>query len=130
MKRTATGLMLSVLLCGSAMAENPSWCGYKDYFHIDSKTHPGVYISNASTDGDVFMQIISPRSFVIRDTPNCHKGYAHVTLMYDENNWCVLDIKDGPYINHPDIHASCHGLMYDGTRYDGWGTHSYTITIK
>lgn len=130
MKKNAISLLLSVLLCGNALAKDTFWCGYKNYFHISSKSHPGIYISNASADGDVFLQVLSPRSFIIRDTPRCVDGYAHVTLFFNEKNWCVLDIKDGPYMNHPNIHASCYGIEYIGTEYDGWGTHSYTIKVN
>jgi hypothetical protein len=129
MKKTAAALALSALFSGSALADKPLWCGYKDYFHINSSAHPGIFISNATSDGDVFLQVISARSFVIRDTPNCSNGYAHVTLVFNDSNWCVLDIKDGPFINHPSVHASCHGLQFQGMDYDGWGTHSYTINI-
>lgn len=130
MKKYAMGLIVSALLSTSALADNTFWCGYKDYFHISSQAHPGIYISNVAVDGEVYMQVLSPRSFILRDSPKCVTGYAHVTLLFNDKNWCVLDIKDGPYMNHPTIHASCHGIEYLGTEYDGWGSHSYTIKIN
>ncbi|MCC5792389.1 MAG: hypothetical protein JJT82_07270 [Legionellaceae bacterium] len=128
-KRYITLLFCSVLL-GNAFTSNSFWCDYKDYFHISSASHPGIFISSATFDDDLYMQVISPRSFILRDTPRCISGYAHVTLMLDINSWCVLDIKDGPWVNTPQIHASCHGLEYQGLTYDGMGTHSYTIRIS
>ena len=93
MKKTAIGLIFSVLCCGSALAENTFWCGYKDYFHISSTAHPAIYISNATVDGDIFMQVMSPRSFILRDTPNCVSGYAHVTLLFNESkSWPSIKI--------------------------------------
>ena len=130
MKKTAISLIFSVLYCGNALAETEFWCGYKDYFHISSTAHPAIHVSNATADGDIFMQVMSPRSFILRDTPQCVSGYAHVTLLFNDTNWCVLDIKDGPYMIHPTINASCHGLQYEGLEYDGWGSNSYSIKIK
>jgi len=108
---------------------NESYCGYKDYFRLSDASHPGIYITSGLTDQDLILQIIGPRSFVIRDSYQCRSGYAHVTVAYDSNNWCVLDIKDGPYMNHPTINASCNGLRYINTEYDGLGSYSYTIYL-
>ena len=120
------------LCCGlSAISvqANPSLCGYKDYFRLSDATHPGIYIVDANTSPEIFMQVISPRSFELRDTPACRSGYAHVTVAYDNYNWCILDIKDGPYMNHPKVKATCSGIRYIGTKYDGAGSYSYTIQL-
>lgn len=108
---------------------NESLCGYKDYFHLSDSTHPGIYIVSGFSDQDIILQIIGPRSFVIRDSYQCRTGYAHVTVAYDTANWCVLDIKDGPMMYHPMISASCSGLRYMNTEYDGIGSYSYTINL-
>lgn len=121
-------LAASSLLMVNAQA-NQSWCGYKDFFRLSNETHPGIYIVNGYSDTEVFLQIVGPRSFVIKDTQQCRSGYAHVTVAYDAANYCVLDIKDGPMINHPTVNASCMGIRYLGTRYDGTGTYSYTIDL-
>ena len=105
-----------------------SLCGYKDFFRLSDNAHPAIYIANGFSETDVILQLVGPRSFVIKDNFQCRSGYAHVTVAYDSLNWCVLDIKDGPYINHPTIKASCSGLRYLGTDYDG--SHSYTIIVK
>lgn len=123
------GLLLalgSIIIC-NAHAE--SWCGYKDYFHLSSATHPAIYVVSGYSDSDLFLEFIGPRSFIIRDTYQCNSGYAHVTVAYDNNHWCVLDIKDGPFMNHPKVSASCNGIYYLGTQYDGVGSHSYTIKL-
>ena len=105
-------------------------CGYKDYFHVSSKTHPGVYIGSAASDYDLYLTVVGPRSFVIRDTELCTSGYAHVTLVdVNSNNYCVLDIKDGPYMMHPSVSASCKGLKFNGIKYDGFGSYSYTLKV-
>ncbi|VEG91357.1 hypothetical protein [Legionella spiritensis] len=105
------------------------FCGYKDYFHLSDKTHPGIYVVGGYNDSDVILQIVGPRSFVIRDTPQCQTGYAHVTAAYDAMHWCVLNIKDGPYMNHPTVSASCSGMRYRGISYDGFGSYSYTVKL-
>ena len=108
---------------------NESYCGYKDFFHLSDHTHPGIYIVSGYGEQDVVLQFVGPRSFVIRDAPQCRTGFAHVTVAYDNTNWCVLDIKDGPYMNHPTISASCSGIHYLGTDYDGLSSYSYTIHL-
>lgn len=104
-------------------------CGYKDYFRLSDETHPGIYIVSGFSDQDLMLQIIGPRSFVIRDSYQCRSGYAHVTVAYDAANWCVLDIKDGPFMNHPTVNASCNGIRYINTEYDGFGSYSYSINL-
>lgn len=106
-----------------------SYCGYKDYFHLSNKSHPGIYIVSGFSDDDLFLQVIGPRSFVIRDSYQCHNGYAHITVAYDTNNWCVLDINDGPFMHHPSISASCSGIRYINTEYDGFNSYSYSINL-
>jgi hypothetical protein len=120
--------ILSSLVMVSAQA-NQTFCGYKDYFHLSDATHPGVYIYSSYSESDVFLELVGPRSFVIKDMEQCRSGYAHVTVAYDNNNWCVLNIKDGPYMNHPSIQASCNGMRYLGISYDGFRSYSYTIDL-
>jgi hypothetical protein len=127
MKKTVF-FILSCMLIANVQAKE-SYCGYKDYFHLSDKAHPGIYIVSANTDYDIYLQVVGPRSFVIRDTEQCKSGYAHVTVAYDNNNWCVLDIKDGPYMWHPSVSASCNGMQYKGLSYDGAGSYSYTIKL-
>lgn len=124
-----TVLAASSLLMANAYA-NESFCGYKDFFHLSDKTHPGIYVVSGYNDSDVVLQIVGPRSFVIRDGFDCRAGYAHVTVAYDNANWCVLDINDGPFMNHPVVSASCNGLRYINTTYDGFGSYSYSINIE
>lgn len=108
---------------------NESYCGYKDYFRLSDNSHPAIYIVSGFSDQDIVLQIIGPRSFVIRDSYQCRSGYAHVTVAYDSANWCVLDIKDGPFMNHPSVSASCNGIRYINTEYDGFNSYSYTINL-
>lgn len=119
---------LSSLLIGAAQA-NPSYCGYKDFFHLSDTTNPGIQIINSYSDQDIILQQVGPRSFTLRDTEACRAGFAHVTIALDRSNWCLLDIKDGPYMSHPTVSASCTGLHYFNTKYDGSGTYSYSINI-
>lgn len=119
----------SVFAVNVAQANNELLCGYKDFFHLSDKAHPAIYIVSGFNEQDVNLQIVGPRSFVIRDTAQCRSGYAHVTVAYDAYNWCVLDVKDGPYMNHPTISASCNGMRYLGMSYDGMGSYSYTINF-
>lgn len=107
-------------------------CGYKDYFHLNDEAHPLIYISSANSDPELSLHVIGPRTFEIRDTERCQAGYLHVTVAYDAFNWCLLDIKDGPYMAHPLVSSfSCSGGMrYKGLSYDGgFRSHSYTINL-
>jgi len=122
-------LAASSLLMVNATQAKESWCGYKDYFRLSDDTHPGIYIVSAFSDQDIVLQTVGPRSFILRDNGQCTSGYVHVTVAYDTANWCVLDIKDGPWMNSPKVSASCNGIKYIGTRYDGFGSYSYTIDL-
>ncbi|HRD68974.1 MAG TPA: hypothetical protein PK657_02405 [Legionella sp.] len=120
-----------VMLAGSLLTLNAqanTLCGYKDFFHLSDTAHPSIHVVSGYSEPDLILQMVGPRSFVIRDA-DCHSGYAHVTVAYDLGNWCVLDIKDGPYMNHPTINASCNGMRYLGIDYDGIGSYSYTINL-
>lgn len=121
-------LTLSSLFMMNAQADN-QFCGYKDYFHLSNLSHPAIYVVSGFSDQDIILQIIGPRSFIIRDNDQCQAGYAHVTVAYDSANWCVFDIKDGPFMSHPIVNASCNGIRYMGTEYDGMGSYSYTINL-
>ena len=79
---------------------------------------------SAYNDLDVMLQITSPRTFILRDSPACTAGFAHLELADTRGNWCIIDIKDGPLINHPSVGASCSGINYLGTEYDGLNTYS------
>jgi hypothetical protein len=120
-------LAISTLLITNAHAQ--SWCGYKDFFHLSSETHPALYFVEGASEQDVILQFVGPRSFVINDGWACRPGHAHVTVAYDAANWCVLDIKDGPWMNHPVITASCNGMRYLGLTYDGINSYSYSINL-
>ncbi|WED42843.1 hypothetical protein [Legionella cardiaca] len=128
MKKVVLSLLAASLFAVNAQARE-SLCGYRDYFHLDDLAHPGIFIVRANATQDIYLNVISPRSFEIRDTQQCHNGYAHVTVAYDAYNWCILDIKDGPYMMHPSIKATCSGMSYQGIDYDGFNTYSYTIKL-
>lgn len=121
-------IALGCILMTNVQAKE-TFCGYKDYFHLSDQAHPGIYIVSGFNEPDLELQIVGPRSFVIRDTQQCRTGYAHITVAYDNANWCVLDIKDGPYLYHPSIIASCNGIRYMGISYDGLTSHSYSINL-
>lgn len=123
------GLLLAL---GSFMmmnAQAESLCGYKDYFHLSDTSHPAIYIVSGYSEQDVILQFVGPRSFVLRDTYQCRTGYAHITVAYDNAHWCTLDIKDGPYMNHPTVNASCNDMRYLGIDYDGFASYSYSINL-
>lgn len=121
-------LALSSLLMINAHAE--SFCAYKDYFHLSDEAHPEIFIVNGYSESDLILQLIGPRSFIIKDSYQCRSGYAHVTVAYDHNSWCVLNIKDGPLMNHPHVSASCNGMHYLGIDYDGTGSYAYSIHLN
>jgi hypothetical protein len=122
-------ILLVALLFGFNAYSQPSFlCNYVDYFHLNTEANPWILISMASADQEVLVQVISPKSFKMRDAGNCNSGYGHVTFAYDRVHWCILDIKDGPYMWHPSVNAHCSGLRYKGLDYDG--DNSYTINIE
>ena len=122
-------LAASSLIMVNAHAKQTS-CGYKDYFHLSDKTPGHFYIDSGYFESDVYLQYLGPRSFIIRDGYECRAGYAQVKVASDPNNFCVLDIQDGPFMNDPIINASCVGAMhYMGTKYDGFGSYSYSINF-
>lgn len=123
-------LAASSLIMMNAHAKEQMYCGYKDYFHLSEQSHPGIFVQQGFSEQDVILELVGPRSFIIRDSNfYCRAGYAHVTVALDSNNWCVLDILDGPYMMHPTVAASCNGLRYVNTTYDGIGSYSYSIRI-
>jgi len=125
------GCIIGGLIALSAQA-GQGWCGYKDFFHFSDTTRPLLFISNTSTNGNVYVQPIGPRSFEIRDTEKCNAGRAHILIAdYENSNFgCVVDIEDGPFINTPRVQASCNGVSYLGTTYDGIGSYSYTLNFR
>lgn len=127
MKKWLFAAVSSVLMMNAVQAE--SWCGYKDFFHLSNAAHPGIYIVGAYSEPDVLIQMVGPRSFVIKDSNRCRAGYAHVTVAYDISHWCVLDIKDGPLMMSPTINASCNGMRYLDISYDGFNSYSYSINL-
>ncbi|MFA6303543.1 MAG: hypothetical protein WC627_10510 [Legionella sp.] len=122
-------LALGSLVMTSAQAEVRS-CGYKDYFHLSTSTNPGVEIVSGFAESDLDLEFVGPRSFILRDGPYCRSGYAHVTVALDNDNYCILDIKDGPYMMSPTVNGACNGLRYIKTTYDGIGTYSYSIHLE
>jgi hypothetical protein len=108
---------------------HPTFCGYKDYFRLSDQSHPAIYIVSGYSEEDLVLQFVGPRSFILRDGHQCRAGYAHVTVAYDDENWCVLDIKDGPHLTHPKVNASCNGIRYLGTEYGGFNSYTYTINL-
>jgi hypothetical protein len=125
MKRVI-GTLLGCCVAISAAADQ-KFCGYRDFFHFSDSTHPTIYIVSANSNQDIALSVIGPRSFELRDTDQCRTGFAHVTITDNAYNWCVLDLKDGPYKNHPSVTASCSGIVYKGLHHDGIGSHSYTL---
>ncbi|KTC71535.1 hypothetical protein Lbir_1687 [Legionella birminghamensis] len=122
-------MLAAASLMVNVHAADRTWCNYKDYFRLSGVTHSDIQIVNAYHDSEIVFIPVGPRSFEIQDGTQCRSGFAHVTVAYDENSWCILDIKDGPLMNHPTVHASCKDIRYIDTSYDGSGSHSYTINF-
>jgi hypothetical protein len=124
-----TGLIFSLVTI-NAQAK-AAYCDYKDYFRLNDFNHPQVAILSGTSDSDILLQMIGPQSFVIRDSYQCRNGYAHITVVYsnDYTYWCLLNIKDGPFMSHPSVSASCQGMRYINTEYDGFNSYSYTINL-
>jgi hypothetical protein len=124
-------LIVTCFLVINAQAK-AAYCGYKDYFRLHDTQHRAIAILKGFSDSDVLLQMLGPHSFVIRDSYQCQSGYVHVTIAdiyYSSDNWCVLNIKDGPFLNHPVVTPLCQGIHYINTEYDGFNTYSYTINL-
>ena len=123
-------LMLSLGLCLAASAQAEEfYCGYRDYFHLSNNTPPSVFVYSASGNSNVYVQMVGPRGFELYDTPRCTSGFAQVTIGTDIDHYCVLDIKDGPFMSSPNVSAVCNRLTYKGIRYDGFNTYSYSLSF-
>lgn len=122
-------LLLSVVLLSSTGA-NAFFCGYKDYFRINKENSPDLFIVRAQTDGDLNVEVLSPISFEIKDGGSCNTGFTHVVVANKEFSWCALDIKDGPYMFHPSINASCSELKFKGPTYEGFNSYTYTLNFE
>jgi len=127
MKRVIISLLGCCVAIGAAADQK--LCGYRDFFHFSDATHPNIYIVDANNTQDLYLQVLGPRSFEIRDSYQCKTGYAQITITDNAYHWCVLDIKDGPYMRHPSISASCSGIGYLGMNYDGLNSYSYTLNF-
>lgn len=119
-------LLLAALLSFNAQAKE-KFCSYVDLFHPSSASNPYLYIAKLNADREVLVQALSSKSFEIRDAGNCSSGYAHVTYLADPSHYCFLDIKDGPSLWTPQVHAFCVGFTYKGIVHDGG--HSYSLNI-
>jgi hypothetical protein len=121
-------VLLAIFFAGSSHAK-ATLCGYRDYFHLEDKTHPDIFIVRSSSTHDIYLRLIGPTSFEIRDASECREGYGHITVTdYNDNyRWCRIDIKDGPYMMHPELTPTCNGMRYLGTTYDGFNSYSYTV---
>lgn len=121
------------LICGLFMINaqaNPSLCGYHDYFRLSNDSPVGTYIGFASADEDLYVTTMSSTSFLVQDTPACLTGFAtaYIELQGDPDSRCILRIKDGPFIRHPVIEASCAGhLNFISNTYEGTGTRTYSM---
>lgn len=123
-------LMLSLGICSSASAlAEQGFCGYRDYFHLSNNTPSSLFVISAISNSDISVQIVGPRGFELRDTPRCVSGFAQVTVAADVNRYCILEIKDGPYMSNPTISASCNHMTYKGISYDGINSYSYSLSF-
>lgn len=127
MKQIILFSLISLIL--NSVQASESWCGYRDYFYFDEHTPPTVFIVGANSSAEVYLNIIGPRSFQIKDA-DCSSGYAQITVAGDFSSWCVLDIKDGPFMRHPIVHASCNGLAFLGMAYDGSYSYAYALKFR
>lgn len=129
MKKIQSSLIGMILISSSA-ANASFFCGYKDYFRIESQGSSSVFIVRASNDPDLNLEILSPTSFEIKDTVSCNSGFAHVVVANKDFGWCLLDIKDGPFMMHPTVNASCTDLQYKGRNYSGFNSYTYTLNFE
>ena len=131
MKKNIMLLLLGCFIALGAEAKE-SLCGYRDFFHLNDSTRPLLFITSSNTNGDVYILPVGPRSFELRDTEQCRSGRAHIVITdYENPNYgCVVDIEDGPRMNHPRAIASCNGVIFKGLTYDGLRSFSYTLNFQ
>jgi hypothetical protein len=147
MKKLVTALILSAIVSTPCFAKGNTEdllmvCGYTDNFHLSATSVKDISITRITGDEKVVVgyEVISnttdqedKTAFFISDTSACVKngGYAHVHYAKDKNNYCDLAVHDAENMFHPDITARCQGTMgYLGMEYDGFNTHSYSLTFK
>lgn len=122
-------LSLGLGLAFSAQAET-FFCGYRDYFHLSNNTPANVFVTFVQSDSNVYSMLVGPRGFELRDTPRCNSGYAQVSVAMDNAHYCILQIKDGPYLSTPLVSAACNDLTYRGMQYDGFNSYSYSLSFS
>ena len=102
----------------------------KDYFSVSSTTYPALLIASSADSEDIHVQVLDTKNFILQGTTKCRSGHAVIKVQTHADNWCLLDIKDGPFNFYPRISASCNGLRYLNTTYEGRKTHAYTIYFE
>jgi hypothetical protein len=149
MKKLATALLVTAIVSTPVFAKGTTEdlltvCGYSDYFHLSDTSVKNIAITKLTGDEkvEVAYKVVSnttgqniedKTSFYVSDTPTCVKngGFAHVHYAKDKDNYCDLAVHDAENMFHPDITARCQGTMgYLGMEYDGFNTHSYSLTFK
>jgi hypothetical protein len=136
MKKTAYALLLSSLLVTTSFAkggiEAPNACDYSDFFHLAADSVGPLVIGSLTGDANVVVVQKDTNSFYIKDTPSCPKdgGFAKVRFQKDGDNYCDLTIHDAENMWDPDVSTECKGnLNYSGIKYDGVGSHAYSLSF-
>lgn len=124
-------LLAGCCIAMSAQADK-KLCGYTDFFHFNDSARPLLFISSSNTNGNIYLHPIGARSFELKDTEQCRSGRANIVITdYANPNYgCMVDIEDGPFMNHPTVSASCNGVVFSGISYDGFNSYSYTLNFK
>ncbi len=136
MKKIAYALLLSSLAASTAFAKGdsvPNACDYSDYFHLSADSVGPLVIGSLTGDANVAVVQKDTNSFYVKDAPNCPKdgGYAKVRFQKDGDNYCDLTIHDAENMWDPDVTSSCSGsLSFSGMKYDGIGSHSYSLSFS
>jgi hypothetical protein len=134
-KKIATALLLSSILASSCFAkgalEAPLACDYSDYFHVSDDSVGPLVIGSLTGDENIIV-VQKDNNFYIKDAPSCPKdgGYAKVRYQKDSDNYCDVTIHDAENMWDPDAEATCKGsLNFSGMKYDGIGSHSYSLNF-
>jgi hypothetical protein len=136
MKKIAVSFLLASLISAPAFAkgaiEAPAACDYSDYFHLSDDSVSPLNIGSLTGDANVVVVQKGETAFYIKDTTECPAdgGYAKVRYQKDASNYCDITIHDAEDMWDPEEESVCEGnLHFSGMKYDGIGSHSYSLSF-
>lgn len=124
--------IVSVLALGlyASSWSMPSACPYTDNFSIQAPD--GFKIQSTRATGNMKIETQGPVNFTTgcRSKNSLSNGHAIVTIG-DEDAYCTMDIKDGPYMMNPQlIDMNCIGNFQFNSMEHPTGSYYYKLIFS